>query len=201
MKNFTLIIFVVFIFGGGFAAYYGLTHEIQPLTGLGLVGLSIGLILIGTKDILVRESTETDDLGNTTTYRGWSAVLVGVFWIVLGIILFITAIAVIFGQQENLFLWALERPGFALIVFGFAAVAYGGHTLIGSEEEKSSALSFFGSLPGRIFALIILVCGLVMITAGAVEILFPALFYQWIAAMQDWQQDLKCQINPYYCGE
>jgi len=201
MKNITLIIFVVFIFGGGFATYYGLTHEIQPLTGAGLAGLSIGLVLIGAKDIFTRESTETDDLGNTTTYRGWSAMLVGVFWIVLGIILFITAIAVIFGQQENLFHWALERPGFALIIFGFAAVAYGGHTLIGSEEEKSSALSYLGSLPGRIFALIILVCGLVMITTGAVEILFPARFDQWIVAMQHWQQDLKCQINPYYCGE
>jgi hypothetical protein len=62
-------------------------------------------------------------------------------------------------------------------------------------------LSFLGSLPGRIFALIILVCGLAMITAGAVEILFPALFDQCIANVQRWQQDLKCQINPYYCGE
>ena len=201
MKNIMLIVFVVFILGGGFATYYGFIHEIQPLTGIGLSGLSIGLVLIGAKDILARESTETDDLGNTNTYRGWSAVLVGVFWIVLGIILFIATIAVIFGQQENLFHWALERPGFALIIFGFAAVAYGGHTLIGSEEEKSSTLSFLGSLPGRIFALIILACGLAMITAGAVEILFPALFDQWIAAMQDWQQDLKCQMNPYYCSE
>jgi hypothetical protein len=95
----------------------------------------------------------------------------------------------------------LERPGFALIIFGFAVVVYGGHTLIGSEEEKSSALSFLGSLPGRIFALIIFACGLAMIKTGVVEILFPAIFQGGVTAVQVWLKDLKCQMNPIYCSE
>jgi hypothetical protein len=70
MKRPVLIIYWVFIFTGGFAAYYGLTHENQFLAGFGLLGVGIGLILIGINDIVTRESVEQDEVGNVTTYRG-----------------------------------------------------------------------------------------------------------------------------------
>jgi hypothetical protein len=201
MKRPVLIIYWVFIFTGGFAAYYGLTHENQFLAGFGLLGVGIGLILIGINDIVTRESVEQDEVGNVTTYRGWSAIFGGVLWVVLGIAVFICAIAVLLGQQKPLLHWITLHPGIGLVGLGLDLMAYGSHDLLGAEEERSSALSYLGSLPGRIFAFFLILIGLALVAAGTVEILFPAIFQSGIVAVQTWLKDLKCQVNPIYCGE
>jgi hypothetical protein len=199
MKKSVLIGIWVFIFGGGLAAYYGLTGSHFLLAGLGLLGVGIGLIMLGTNDIQTRESVEIDDAGHVTTYRGWSAILGGILWIVLGIALFVSAIAVFLGQQESLLHWILEHPGLGLIGLGLAMAAYGSHMLLGSEEERGSALSFLGSLPGRIIAFLLAIIGLLLLAAGVVDLLFPAMFQAGIATLQVVWKNLPCQMNPIYC--
>jgi len=201
MKKLVLIIYLVFIFSGGLAAYYGLTHENQFLAGIGLFGLGIGLVLIGIDDIVTRESVEQDDAGYVSTYRGWSAIFGGVLWIVLGITSLVSAGAVLLGQQDFLLQWVMQHPGLGLIGLGLAALGSGGRILFGAEEQKDSTLSFVVSLPGRIFGLIVIFIGLALMAAGVVEILFPVLFQSGIAAFQTWWKDLQCQMNPTFCGK
>ena len=135
MKRTVLIIYLVFIFTGGFSAYYGLTHENQLLGGLGLFGVGIGLILIGINDIVTRESVEQDEVGNVSTYRGWSAIFEGILWVVLGIAVFTSGIAVLLGQQKPLLDWIIVHPGTGLVGLGLALMAYGSHTLLGAERK------------------------------------------------------------------
>ena len=200
-KRLVLIIYLVFIFTGGFAAYYGTIHENQFLAGFGLFSVSIGLILIGINDIVTRESVEEDDAGYVSTYRGWSAIFGGILWVVLGITLFISAIAILLGQQKTLLHWIIVRPGIGIVGVGLVMIAYGSRILLGAEEERSSALAFLSSLPGRIYGIFFILIGLALVVTGMVEILFPATFQSGITVIQVWLKNLKCQINPYYCGE
>jgi hypothetical protein len=201
MKRPVLIIYLVFIFTGGFAAYYGLTNENQFLAGFGLLGVGIGLILIGINNIVTRESVEQDEVGNVSTYRGWSAIFEGILWVVLGIAVFASGVSVLLGQQKSMLDWIIVHPGIGLVGLGLALMAYGSHTLLGAEEERSSALSLLGSLPGRIFAFFLILIGLALAVVGMVEILFPAIFQNGIIVVQAWLRNLKCQINPIYCDE
>jgi hypothetical protein len=201
VKKITPFIFIIFIFGGGLAVYYGMKWEMPLLTGLGLLGLAAGVMFMGIETIVMRESVEHDDSGYTTTYRGWSAVFVGVLWVLLSLAIFVGSVAVIFGQQDSLFQWIKERPGFGLVGLGLGLLAYGGHTLLGAEEERASVLAFLGSLPGRIFALLLIVAGLALLTAGVTEIFLPSVFWSRIEAFQTWYGNLQCEINPAFCGE
>ncbi|MFZ6026814.1 MAG: hypothetical protein ACOYYS_03780 [Chloroflexota bacterium] len=200
MKHLRLLVFIVFFLGGGVTLYLGVEYHLPPLTGLGMAGFSGGLIFLGAETIIKRKSVESDtDTGHVATYRGCSAVLSGILWVVLGIILGVLAVPVALGMHEALFGWLAVHPGLALLAFGLAAVAYGGHTLLGSEEQKASVWAFLGSLPARVFALVILLIGLALLAAGALEIVFPVLFDGLMAAVQAWWHDLQCQMAPYLC--
>ena len=201
MKKLVLLIYLVFIFSGGMAAYFGLTHGDSFLAGSGLLSLGIGLILIGINDIVTRESVEQDDAGYITTYRGWSAIFGGILWIVLGIAVLVGAIAVFFGQQGALLQWVGKHPGIGLIGAGLVALSFGGRMLFGAEEQKDSALPFLISLPGRVFGLLLIFLGVVLLATGILEILFPSVFQGGMAIFQAWWKDLKCQMNPILCGQ
>jgi len=201
MKKLVLLIYLVFIFSGGMAAYFGLTHQNPWLAGVGLFSMGIGLILIGINDIVTRESVELDDAGYMTIYRGWSAIFGGILWIVLGIAALAGAIAVFFGQQGALLQWVGKHPGIGLIGAGLVALSFGGRMLFGAEEQKDSALPFLISLPGRVFGLLLIFLGVVLLATGILEILFPSVFQGGMAIFQAWWKDLKCQVNPILCGQ
>ena len=92
-------------------------------------------MLLGLRGILTHEAAEEDaQVGQMATYRGWSAILVGVPWILLGVAVLITAIAFGLGLQQALFRWILNYPGPAPVLLGVTSAAYAGHALLGSEE-------------------------------------------------------------------
>lgn len=199
MKKPIVFVFIFLIFGGGMAAYYGFNHENLLLAGLGVVVCGVGVIILGADALIRRESIEQDEAGYVSTYRGCSAILIGILWVVIGLIVSVSGLVILVRQQKHLLQWLTEHPGLALIAIGLVMLAYGGQELIGSEEQRSSALAILGSLPARVFGLLLVLAGLTCFAAGAIEILLPAVFQGMIVAIQFWWKDLQCQIQPAFC--
>jgi len=202
MQKLFLLIFLITIFGGGYAIYLGIENEMSFLAGMGCIVVSIGMCLIGAKNIITRESTESyNEYSQTATYTGLSAVLGGVFWVFSGLAMFIIGLVVIIGQQANLFDLILSHPGYALFVLGGMALSYGGHLFLGAREDRATAFAFLGSLPGRVFALIFIILGVGMLALSAASLIMPAVFDSLVANFHTWRQALPCQMNPVYCEQ
>jgi hypothetical protein len=199
MKKPIVFVFIFLIFGGGMAAYYGFNHENSVLAGLGVVVCGVGVFILGVDTLIRRESIEQDEVGYVSTYRGCSAIFIGVLWALIGIIVVISGFVILIGQQKHLLQWLTEHPGLALVAVGLVLLAYGGQEVLGSEEQRSSFLAILFSLPPRLFGLLMIVGGLALLAAGVLEILFPAVFQGMIVSIQFWWKDLQCQIQPAFC--
>jgi len=196
MKKPIAFIFIFLIFGGGMAAYYGFNHENSLLAGLGVVVAGVGVFILGVDTLIRRESIEEDEVGYVSTYRGCSAIFVGLLWALIGIMVAISGLAILIGQQKYLLQWLAEHPGLALVAVGLVLLVYGGQEVLGSEEQRSSWLAVLGSLPARIFGLLLILAGLTFFGAGMLEIFFPAVFQGMLIAVQFWWKGLQCQIQP-----
>jgi hypothetical protein len=201
MKKPFALLFILFSFCGGMAAYYGVQYENSLMAGLGLMVAGAGVIILGANALITRESIEEDEVGYRSTYRGCSAIFIGILWVVVGLIVSISGLVILVRQQKHLLEWLAEHPGLALIAIGLIMLAYGGQELLGSEEQRSSTLAILGSLPARFFGLLMVICGLVLLAAGLLEIFFPAVFQGLIVVIQLWWKDLKCQIQPAFCDQ
>jgi len=199
MKYLTVIVFIVLIFSGGMAAFYGFKSENSLLAGLGLAACGVGIFIVGVVTIIERESVEEEDSGYVNTYRGYSAIFVGATWTLLGMIAFIIGLIVLVRQQKSMTQWMTEHPGLAFIAIGLVLLAFGGRELLGSEEQRGSFLSVLGSLPARLFGLLLMIVGLILLAAGVLEILLPATYQGIITSIQFWWKEFQCQIQPAYC--
>jgi hypothetical protein len=196
-----LTIFILLIFCGSLATYYGIQRESSLLTGLGLAAAGVGIVILGADALSRRESIEQDEAGYVSTYRGCSAILIGILWVMVGLIVSISGLVVLIRQQKFLLEWLGKHPGLALIALGLVLLAYGGQELLGSEEQRSSALAILGSLPARVFGLVLVLASLTLFAAGVLEILLPTVFQSLLTALQRWWQGLPCQIQPAYCEQ
>lgn len=200
MKKPILILFFTLLFGGSLLAYYGQQRESALLFGCGLAAAGLGVIILGADTVIRRESIQEDDAGNITTYHGWSAILIGVAWVLSGLATSLIGMIVLFKQQKLSTDWLLEHPGLGLVAIGFFLLAYGGHELLGSEEEKGSCLAVLFSIPTRIFGGSLFLAGLTFLAAGGLEVLFPPVFQALVLAVQNWWKELPCLIQPAYCN-
>ncbi len=176
MFKYDFIILLVTIFWGGACIYYGVENQQPWLTGIGFFTAGAGLCLNGIGDIIRREVTEfTDEYGNSITYSGLSAILLGIFWSTGGLMAICIGIALLTGIQEALLVWIKTRPGVWMIPCGPACMAFGGHIMLGAREERSGCLAILGSMPKRIFGLILILGGLGLMIAGVIDLAAPEL--------------------------
>jgi hypothetical protein len=182
MFKYEFIILLVTLFGGGAGIYYGVENQQPLLTGTGFICAGIGLCLNGIGDIIRREVTEfKDDYGSSITYSGGSAILLGFFWCIGGVAAISSGIAALLNMQTELLDWVKTRPGALMIPAGLAAASLGGHFLLGAREERSGFLPILGSLPKRIFGLVLLLGGLGLSAAGILEMIAPAVYINLLA--------------------
>jgi hypothetical protein len=159
------------------------------LIGLGLTG--VGIVILGADSIITRRASFDDSETNTTeNYTGFSAVMWGVCFVLVGLAL--TGGAIIFGLQQDGAVTAYlgQHPGPLLLYAGAIVLTMSIPGIIGSHEVNRSRLAILGSVPGRLFALLFtLVAGGVMLV-GIYELLSPAGF-------DEVMQQIQLALNPF----
>jgi hypothetical protein len=183
----------------GFALGYVGWRFGQPIwISIGAAIAGLGIAAGGVEDMITRRVNLVygEDNYRSQTYRGLSAVLFGVMWILVGIALFVGGLTYTIGLSELVWGFVQARPGPILILTGLAMMAYGGVEVLGAREDSPTASfwRFLGSVPARIFALILVFVGLVTLTAGALELVAPDSF----DAMVIWLSNIFSPRIPEY---
>ena len=147
----------------------------------GLIVLGVFIVVMGIGDIRNRTSSFYDEDSNTSaTYHGFSAIMWGVWAILIGVCLTVVGVVFLLGAEETAVSFIKARPGIAFIIIGLFMLTYGIPTVIGSVEERQSFWSFLGSMPGRLFSIILIFIGLGIILIGAWEIVAPSAYDELI---------------------
>jgi hypothetical protein len=150
------------------------------IAGLGLVTGAAGTI------VEQRASFGESETGRADTYSGVGAVAWGIFFGLLGVGIVVLGIVRLLGVGGYVTFCIRERPGIGLILGGLLLAIFGFPSLIGSHEEGGDFLRFLGSVPRRVFGVLIVVLGLTAIALGVIEIARPEMFYGWYAAVKAW---------------
>jgi hypothetical protein len=157
--------------------------------GLGVALAGLGIAAGGVEDMLNREVSLSyrDEGGHYQTYSGTSAVLMGVTLVLAGLAMLVGGLA--YAAGLGAWLWGNIRahPGPALVLAGLAMIAYGGMEALGARENRLSAsfLNFLGSVPARIFGVLLVVVGLVTLGAGTLELIAPQAFDALLAYLKE----------------
>jgi hypothetical protein len=169
--------------------YAGWRFEWPAVIGLGVALAGLGVAAGGVEDMLNREVSLSvqAERSRVQTYSGASAVLMGVMWVLVGLAMVIGGLAYAAGLGG--WLWGNVRahPGAALVLAGLAMMAYGGVETLGAREDHLSAspLAFLGSLPARIFGVILIIVGLLVLLGGGLELVAPQAFDALLAYLKE----------------
>ena len=197
----TLFPFAIFA-AGAFFAYYGIEHEITYLTGIGFIFIAAGLVFVGFDNIKKRHLDEYNDAGKLiASYSGISVVFIGIFWCLLGVSAFLLGIFFLIGSQENIFLWMKLHPTLPFLLCGSMLISFNSHELLGSSQERASILPFLGSIPKRIFSIILIIIGITLCFLGLLNLLLPSQYDAFRSFLSTQYQLFQCSISPIQCEE
>ena len=163
--------------GGGLLWAVGTQQPESPLTVIGLGLIGVGIVILGFDSIITREAIFTYEESNTQeTYTGFSAVLWGVCFVLIGLGVLGGVIVHVSGAGAAAVDHLGRHPGWALVYAGAIAITFAIPGMIGSHEERRSKLALLGSVPGCIFWLFIAVVALCALALGVLEVISPASF-------------------------
>ena len=140
----------------------------------------MGLAASGVEDIV------TSDVGLIVgvndsyrqSFRGLSAVLFGILWICVGLVMIVGGVAYAAGWSGQLWGYLRVHPGGALVLAGLGMIAYGGVELLGPQQARpdESILGFLASLPVRLFGLVLTGVGVAVLIGGGLALFAPQTF-------------------------
>jgi hypothetical protein len=177
--------------GGGLLWAVGTQQPESPLTVIGLGLIGIGISLLGLESIVTREAIFTyEESNNQETYTGFSAILWGACFVLIGLGVLGGVIVHVSGVSAAVVDHLGRHPGWALVYAGAIAITFAIPGIIGSHEERQSKLALLGSVPGRIFWLFIAAGALCALALGVLELVTPAGF-------DEAMQQIQLAINPF----
>ncbi len=101
MRRYWTILLVALLICGGLLFALGLQQPESPLTTIGLGLLGVGIILLGLDSIITREAIfQHEESYITETYAGFSAVVWGVCFVLVGLGIVSSAIIYGIGKDE-----------------------------------------------------------------------------------------------------
>jgi hypothetical protein len=163
--------------GGGLLWAVGTQRPESPLTVIGLGLIGIGISLLGLEAIVTREAIFTYEESNAQeTYTGFSAVTWGVCFVLIGLGVTGGVIVHMSGAGAAAVDHLGRHPGWALVYAGAIVITFAIPGVIGSHEERQSNLALLGSVPGRIFALLLTTTAALIVLAGIYELVSPTGF-------------------------
>lgn len=143
--------------------------------GLALAGLLV--VAMGIDDVRKRRASFSDSEYNYyATYYGFSAIMWGSFFVLLGLSMVVAGAILLLGMAHAASTFLKARPSAALVLAGAVMVFYGIPTILGSVEERSSFWRLLGSAPGRLLGIVLVLTGLLIILLGGWEIVAPHAF-------------------------
>lgn len=181
MEENTRIIAIALSVLGVVALFFSTNDQIKWLTAPGLLLLAAGIALFGVRDISNLRAYEYDEHSRRThTYTGVTAILGGVFLLMIAAGLAAAGLAAAAGTGDALWDYLRRRPGVGLLLLGVSFLAGGTKYLIGPKEDQGTQWDvILRSLPRRVFGAFLALLGL----AGALEALAPAGFDRLIARL------------------
>ncbi|MBN1121106.1 MAG: hypothetical protein JXJ17_08510 [Anaerolineae bacterium] len=178
---------LILVIGGIVIMAAGWRLSILLVLNIGLLIVGLGLIVGAAGTIVERRVSFSDsEVGRTDSYSGVGAIAWGVVFGLLGVGIVTLGIVRLIGAGGYVTFCIRERPGIGLILGGLLLAIFGFPSLIGSHEEGGDFLRFWGSVPRRIFGVLIVVVGLAAIALGVIEIARPDVFNGWYAAVKAW---------------
>lgn len=167
--------------------YAGWRFDEPVWISIGVTVAGLGIAAGGIEDMMTRSVSLTyGEYGERSqSYQGLSALLFGILWILVGLGLVLGGLAYALGLGEALGSYLRAHPGPILVLLGLAMIAYGGVETLGAREERPSASlwGFLGSVPARVFSLMLVFVGLVTLTAGLLELVAPHSFDAMLARL------------------
>ena len=176
---------LILVIGGMLIMAAGWRLSILLVLNIGLVIVGLGLIVGAAGTIIERRVSLSDsEQSQTDTYSGVGAIAWGVVFGLLGAGIVTLGIVRLLGIGGYLTFCIRERPGIGLILGGLLLATFGFPSIAGSHEENGNFLCFLGSVPRRIFGVVIVIVGLVAIALGMIEIAAPDVFNGWYEAIK-----------------
>ncbi len=178
---------LIAVIGGIVIMAAGWKLSVLLFLNIGLLIVGVGLIAGAVGTIIERRVSFSDsEQSKTDTTSGIGAAAWGVFFGLLGVGIIALGVIRLMGVGGYVTFCIRERPGIGLILGGLLLAVFGFPSVTGSHEEGGDFLRFLGSVPRRIFGVLIVVVGLAAIALGVVEIARPDVFNGWYAAVKAW---------------
>lgn len=177
-RKWKLIMFAMTI---GAAALFALGEQYpeSPLLTIGVGLLGLGAIISGADSIITREAIfQYEETTTTDTYTGFSAVVWGVCFVLIGLTIFGAGIVHGAGIDKPVLAFIGQHPGLALVYGSIIAFTFAIPGIIGSHEQRQSRLALLASMPGRFFWLLIVVVAIAALLLGVLDLIAPAGFDQ-----------------------
>jgi len=147
------------------------------LIGPGLLLFAAGTFAAGIEIITSRYTYERNRAGwISDVFTGSAARLIGLALVILAAGIAAAGLSFVLGRQEELYVFALARPGIALVPLGVLMGAFGAARVIGAREWRGSLWRLLASLPHRIGGALLLLAGLVAVCVGLAELVAPEAF-------------------------
>lgn len=181
--SWTIIIFAVL----GFLFVYletefGFSNGV--LIGIGFLGFSsVGW---GIEEFSKKQESYSifdQDNSRKEAYRRIAAITSSLVLILIGVGMIAASGLGLIGLGDIAIQFIRIRPGILLIFLGTLGFSFSFQLITGSEESKKSFWLILGSIPGRIFGVILLLVSIAVILAGILEALLPEKFFQLIRSI------------------
>ena len=111
-----------------------------------------------------------------TRFVGPAAALMGIALVCMSLGVGAAGAAFLTGREEDLYAYAIARPGLPLLFAGVACGTIGASRVIGAREWRGSRRRVIANIPERLGGLFVLMIGLAAAGLGAFEIVAPMAF-------------------------
>ncbi len=170
----TPIAFLLILVGAGLAAL-GLKFD-GPFIGAAVATFGAVAILGGVHSIVTRTHRTDQGLrspGTAREHSGLAAVLLGVAFILPGLVLVVAGLASALGMADGLVAGASERPGAIIMGAGAWACLVGTANLVSRWKYVWVSTTWWQRLPGQAVGVLVIAMGVGLIAVGRTLSLDP----------------------------
>ena len=171
------LVYMISEWGWGF-----LVSPLLLLVGLSLFSFGVGAVITRRTDL---SDGAQIGLQQSRSYTGLSAVIDGLLFILLGVLLSAGSVVRQLGVWEPVWSYLKANPGWLLGNIGIFLLLVSMLGLLGHREETQKTWLFVATLPRRIVSVVGIVLAFLLIAVGLLEILYQPGFDAFFHMLQN----------------